>query len=91
MKIKCKHCGYSEEVNAAFFVKIIGGAVSGFGFWAWVVYLFAGTGFALSICVAIIIGGTAIVGYSDKIVKWIIDKKYPCEKCGSVKWEAFLD
>lgn len=49
MKIRCKNCGYEEAVNKELFVKVLGGAVSGFGFWAWVSFLFAGTGFAMAI------------------------------------------
>lgn len=42
-------------------IAILGGsAVSGFGFWAWVSYFFAGTGFALPICAALVIGGVVV-------------------------------
>lgn len=91
MKIRCKDCGHTEEVNCNLFAKIIGGAVSGFGFWAWVTFLFAGTGFAMVICVAIVIGGVALAAYSEQITKWIITKNYPCDKCKSTKWEAVID
>ena len=88
MRIKCLSCGHSEEVNADFFVKIIGGATAGFGFWAWTSFLFAGTGFAMAICIAIISGGAAMLAYKNEIVDWIANKDYPCEKCGSRKWAA---
>ena len=91
MKIRCKNCGHTEEVNLALFTKIIGGAVSGFGFWAWVTFLFAGTGFAPPICIAIVMGGAAIAAFSEQITKWITTKDYRCEKCKSSKWEAIVD
>ena len=46
---QCRKCGHKEEVNKEFFFKIIGGGVTGGGFWAWTAYIFAGTGFALPI------------------------------------------
>jgi len=88
MKIRCRDCGHSEAVNADLFVKIIGGAVGGFGFWAWTAFLFAGTGFAMGICIAIIAGGGAMLAYKDEIVKWLIDKGYDCSKCGKSSWMA---
>ena len=40
---------------------ILGGsAVSGFGFYSWVTYLFAGTGFALPICATLVVGGVVV-------------------------------
>jgi phage-related protein len=88
MKVRCLDCGHSEEVDADFFVKIIGGATAGFGFWAWVSFLFAGTGFAMVICIAIIGGGAAMLAYKNEIVDWIVNKDYPCVKCGGKKWAA---
>lgn len=38
MFIKCKQCGYNETLDKRFILKVLGGAVSGFGFWAWVAY-----------------------------------------------------
>ena len=69
-------------------MKIIGGAMPIGGFWAWVTYLFAGTGFALAIVIAIIAGGTAMLVFKDEIVKWLVNKRYKCPKCGAVDWEA---
>lgn len=57
-------------------------------YWAWTAYLFAGTGFAMVIVVAIIAGGTAMLAYKDEIVDWIINKDYQCENCGAIYWEA---
>lgn len=57
MKIRCRTCGHSEKTSLGFFVKLIGGAMPIGGFWAWVAYIFAGTGFALPIVIAIITGG----------------------------------
>lgn len=36
-----------ETVNTKLFIKIIGGAMPLGGYWAWVTYFFAGTGFAI--------------------------------------------
>ncbi len=88
MKIKCSNCGFTEETSLDFFVKIIGGAMPLGGFWAWSVYLFAGTGFAMAIVIAIITGGTAMLIFKDEIVEWIIDKRYKCPKCGAVEWKV---
>lgn len=91
MKIKCQGCGYLEEVSLDFFVKLIGAAVSGAGFWAWTAFLFAGTGFALPIVIAIMSGGVAMIAFKDEIVEWIISKDYKCPSCGAIKWEATSD
>ena len=88
MKIKCRKCGHVEETSLGLFVKIIGGAMPIGGFWAWVTYLFAGTGFALPIVIAIITGGTAMLVFKDQIVEWIINRGYQCPECGAVDWEA---
>ncbi len=88
MKIKCRRCGYSEKTNKDFFVKLIGGAMPVGGYWAWVTYLFAGTGFAMAIVVAIITGGVAMLIFKDQIVEWIINRGYQCPSCGAVKWKA---
>lgn len=88
MKIKCLDCGHSEEVTLDLFVKIIGGATAGFGFWAWVTYLFAGTGFAMAICIAIIAGGAAMLAYKNEIIDWLVNKGFACKVCGGQKWAA---
>lgn len=88
MRIKCLDCGYSEEVDLDLFIKLIGGATAGFGFWAWVTFLFAGTGFAMAICIAIIGGGAAMLAYKDEIVDWIVNKGHECDGCGNQKWAA---
>ena len=88
MKIKCRKCGHSEETSLGFFVKLIGGAMPIGGFWAWVTYLFAGTGFALPIVIAIITGGTAMLVFKDQIVRWIVSKGYKCPKCGNPSWDT---
>ncbi len=85
MKIICKDCGHMEKVNLKFFVKIIGGAVAGAGFWAWVAYIFAGTGFALPICIAIVAGGVGLAAFSNEIAEWV-SKKYDCPKCKHRNW-----
>ena len=86
MKIKCAKCGHTETVNLQFFVKALGGGITGFGYWAWIAHLFAGTGFALPICIAIITGGVALAAFSNEIVEWA-RKKFPCPECGSSCWE----
>jgi hypothetical protein len=88
MKIRCRSCGHTEETSLGFLVKLIGGVMPLGGFWAWVTYFFAGTGFALPIVIAIISGGTAMLVFKDQIVQWILSKDYRCSKCGNVNWEA---
>jgi hypothetical protein len=88
MEIKCRKCRHAEDTSLELFVKIIGGAMPIGGFWAWTTYLFAGTGFALPIVIAIIGGGTAMLVFKDQIVSWIINKRYKCPECGAVDWEA---
>lgn len=88
MKIRCRKCGKSEETSLGFFVKIIGGAMPLGGFWAWTAYLFAGTGFALPIVIAIITGGVATLVFKDEIVGWLVSRGYACPKCGASDWEA---
>lgn len=88
MKIKCKNCGHQETADKELFVKIIGGAMPIGGFWAWRTYLFAGTGFALQIVFAIIVGGVAILVFKDEIVSWLVNKNYKCPKCNAVDWES---
>lgn len=85
MKLKCKKCGHTETVNKRFFLKAIGGAVTVFGFWAWVAFISAGTGFALPICVAIVLGGAGIAAFSNEIAEWA-SKKFPCPECKSKSW-----
>lgn len=89
MKLVCKNCGHEEVVNKELFVKVLGTAVSGFGFWAWVSFLFAGTGFAMGICVAIVLGGVGIAAYSNEIAEWFC-KKYECPnpECKARDWEC---
>lgn len=88
MKIRCKKCDHSEKTTLGLFVKIIGGAMPLGGFWAWVTYLFAGTGFALPIVIAIITGGTAMLVFKDQIVQWLMNRGYKCSHCSGVDWEA---
>ena len=83
--IVCKNCGHYEKVNYKLFAKILGGCIAGFGYWAWVSYLFAGTGLAMPICIAIMAGGVAMVAFAEQIVGWI-NKTYPCPKCGKKVW-----
>ncbi len=88
MKIKCSECSHSEKATVGLFVKIVGGAMPLGGFWAWVTYLFAGTGLALPIVIAIISGGVGMLVFKDEITQWIVNRGYECPDCGSVKWES---
>lgn len=87
---QCKVCGYKERVNKNLFFKIIGGLVSVSGFWAWTAYIFAGTGFAMPICFAIVIGGAGIAAYSEEITKWLCDQ-YECPECGHKRWRVYKE
>ena len=91
MKIICIDCENSEKTNVEFFVKLIGGALPLGGYWAWTAYLFAGTGLAMPIVIAIISGGVGMLIFKDQIVKWIISKNYICSKCGKCNWTAAKD
>ena len=87
MKIRCRDCGHSEPVNKELILTVLGGVMAGAGFWAWVSFLFAGTGFAMPICIAIVIGGPALViKYGDQIVDWLVNKGYDCKKCDGKSW-----
>ncbi|AYO53942.1 tetratricopeptide repeat protein [Acinetobacter wuhouensis] len=91
MKIQCKNCGFTETTNKELFVKVLGAAMPAFGFFAWTSFLFAGTGFAMAICIAIIAGGPALLMYKDEIVRWLASKGYKCPKCGHEHWVAMGD
>ncbi|WP_231218776.1 hypothetical protein [Helicobacter pylori] len=67
--LKCKSCRHKEETSLKFFVRVIGAVLPARGAVAWTTYLFAGTGFALPICVAIIIGEVAILAFQDEIIE----------------------
>lgn len=90
MHIQCKNCNYCEKTDKSFFIKLIGGVTAGMGYWAWVAYFFAGTGFAMPICIAIMAGGGAMLAHSDKIIPWI-SKRYDCPKCKNNQWIAIDD
>ncbi|SFW55962.1 DUF4776 domain-containing protein [Selenomonas ruminantium] len=83
--IKCQTCGHTTEINKEFFVKVLGGAAIIGGWKAWIGYIFAGTGFAFAICVAIVAGGVAMMAYSEEITQWL-SERYACPKCGGKKW-----
>ena len=89
MKITCNNCQNVEKVNTGLIVKIIGGALPFGGIFAWSTYLFAGTGLALPIVLAIIGGGVITLVFQKEIVKWITKKNYSCSKCNSSGWEVF--
>lgn len=85
--IKCYKCGYKETLNKRFVLKVIGGTVSGAGFWAWVTYFFAGTGLAMPICIALVIGGAGICAFSNEIAEWV-STRYNCPRCGTRNWRV---
>ncbi|UOR85784.1 hypothetical protein MPG65_05240 [Helicobacter pylori] len=67
--LKCKSCRHKEETSLKFFVRVIGAVLPAREAVAWTTYLFAGTGFALPICTAIITGEVAILAFQDEIVE----------------------
>ncbi len=67
--LKCKSCRHKEETSLKFFVRVIGAVLPARGAVAWTTYLFTGTGFALPICVAIIIRGVATLAFQDEIIE----------------------
>lgn len=83
--VECKKCGYKEKANKHFFLKVLGGSFVGGGFWAWVTYLFAGTGLAFAICIAIVTGGVGLMMFSDEITQWLAER-YNCPDCGKRNW-----
>ncbi len=85
--IQCIYCGHCEEINKELFAKIIGGAMVGFGGVAWTSFLFAGTGFAFPLCLAIVAGGTALTAYSRELTEWF-SKRYECVNCGMNDWNT---
>ncbi len=91
MNIKCKKCGKTEKFDKAKWATIIGGAAPiGLGFWAWTGFIFAGTGLAMPIVIAMMTGGVGIFVFQDKIVKWL-SSKYDCPKCGEKSWDLIAD
>lgn len=88
--LQCDSCGHRETIDKRFFVKILGGVVTGFGFWAWVTFLFAGTGLALPICVAIVTGGVGVAAFSNEIAEWV-SSRYACPRCGGKAWRSRKD
>ena len=90
MQIQCRNCGHAEVTNLELFVKIIGRAAPLSGFWAWTTYLFAGTGFALPIVVAIITGGVGMLVFKDQIVLWLTNKGYQCSNCSISNWQPLV-
>ncbi|WP_212749345.1 hypothetical protein [Acinetobacter sp. CIP-A165] len=92
MKIRCRSCGHSEPVNKELLLTVIGGAMAGAGFFAWTSFLFAGTGFAMPLCIAIVVGGPALViKYGDQIVDFLVNKGYACKKCNDTNWMSISE
>lgn len=83
--IQCQNCGHKEKIDKGFFLKVLGGAVGSFGVFGWVTFLFAGTGLAMPICIAIVSGGAALLAFGEEIAEWV-STKYDCPSCGSRNW-----
>lgn len=87
MYVVCKKCSYRETLNKRFILKVMGAAFAGGGFWAWVTFFFAGTGLALPICIALVVGGVAMAAFSDEIAEWV-SKRFSCPKCHNKNWKV---
>ena len=85
VKMECKKCRHQEELNARWFFNALGSAMAAMGPAAWITYLFAGTGFALPICAAILAGGVIMLKYSDEIALWL-NSNYKCPGCNHADW-----
>ena len=70
--IRCKECGKIDKVDKSFIIKALGGAISAFGFYGWVTFLFACTGCAMAIAAALVVGGVAVAAHGDEILKILI-------------------
>lgn len=88
MKIQCNHCGHLETVNKSFIIDLFGLAMPAAGAYAWVTYLFAGTGFAMPICAAIVIGGPILLRFKNEILEAVVNKGYCCPTCNEKDWAA---
>ena len=86
--IRCDNCGYTAKVTKELFAKILGATTVFLGYKAWVGFLFAGTGFAMAICIAICFGGIGLLAYGKEVVEWL-NKKYPCPQCQAKTWNTF--
>ncbi len=89
-KIKCRNCGHKEKLNAKFIAKVAGIALTGAGGYAWVAYLFAGTGLAMPICAALVFGGALTAAFSDEIGEFL-STRYDCPECGTRDWKVISD
>lgn len=86
--IVCKECGNKEQIDANLIAKILGTALVGGGVYAWVAFVFAGTGLALPICAAIVAGGVGVLNYKEEVGAWLAKQSYSCSKCGNKDWEV---
>ena len=86
IELECSKCGFKKDVNNAFFLKLLGVGLIVIGFLAWKNYFFAGTGFALLICVGIMGCGVLILMFPN-IVENILAKKQECPKCKKNDWK----
>lgn len=88
MKIQCNNCGNLKTVNKSFIVDLFGLGMPAVGAYAWVTFLFAGTGFALPLCAAIVAGGPLLLKYKNTILESIVNRGYSCNLCGGKNWAA---
>ena len=84
--IKCKICDFEKKAKSKALIKIAGIALIIFGFWAWISFLFAGSGEAFLICVAIMGVGVILLTFTDFIQKWYSTKN-ECPKCEKKEWD----
>ncbi|UNM97203.1 hypothetical protein MMG00_04960 [Ignatzschineria rhizosphaerae] len=84
--IKCKICDFEKKAKNKLLIKMIGIALIAFGFWAWISYLFAGSGAAFIICVSIMGLGTIFLCFTDQIHRYNSTKEN-CPKCGKKEWD----
>ncbi|WP_293738668.1 hypothetical protein [uncultured Parasutterella sp.] len=87
--IKCKNCGHEEELTRGALRKFItgsAGAIMG-GKAAYASYLFAGSGIASPLCIAIDVGGVCLALLPG--LRNLLARIKPCPECGFKDWEVY--
>lgn len=86
--IKCKNCGHEEQITGGILRKMVmGGALFKGGTAAWSSYLFAGSGIAYPLCVAIGVGGVCLAVIPG--LRHLLARLKPCPECGFKDWEVY--
>lgn len=87
--IKCKNCGHEEQITSGVIRKMVmgGGAMLKGGMSAWTGYLFAGSGIAYPLCVAIGVGGVCLALIPG--LRNLLAIAKPCPECGFKDWEIY--